>query len=75
MGVYWLDVFLPKHRKRNYSLMTTEIRWLWLKVQTLQSQNLPSNRANGQGPWSTYPYQYQYQSQRPSQRQSLCQSQ
>ena len=55
--------------------MTTEIRWLWLRVQTLQSQILPSHRVHGQGSWSTYPYQYQYQSQRPSQRQSLCQSQ
>ena len=36
--------------------MTTEIRWLWLKVQTLQSQILPSHRVHDQGPWPVYPY-------------------
>ena len=30
MGVYWLDVFLPKYRKRNKSFVTTETRWLWV---------------------------------------------
>ena len=44
--------------------MPIEIRWLWLRVQTLQSQILPSHRVHGQGPWPVYPYPCQ----------SLCQS-
>ena len=31
MGVYWLDEFLLKYRKRNLSFVTTEIRLLWVK--------------------------------------------
>ena len=48
MGVYWLDVFILKYRKRNKSFVTTEIHWLWLN----STSSAESNPFESSCPWS-----------------------